>query len=43
MRSAVVNNLGVLCRDLGEFDLALDHLRRALEMPGHSSRDRLIT
>ncbi|MBM7810469.1 AfsR/SARP family transcriptional regulator [Saccharothrix algeriensis] len=43
LRSAVVNNLGVLCRDLGEFDLALDHLRRALEMPGHSSRDRLIT
>ncbi|MCP2097863.1 MULTISPECIES: BTAD domain-containing putative transcriptional regulator [Actinosynnema] len=43
LRSAVVNNLGVLCRDLGEFDQALDHLYRAVEMPGHSLRDELIT
>ncbi|WP_089960935.1 tetratricopeptide repeat protein [Lentzea xinjiangensis] len=43
LRSAVVNNLGVVCREIGEFDSALDHLRRALAMPGHSLRDGLIT
>lgn len=26
---AVANNLGVICRDLGDFDQAMDHLRRA--------------
>jgi tetratricopeptide (TPR) repeat protein len=43
LRSAVVNNLGVVCRELGEFDQAIDYFRRALGMPGHSLRDGLIT
>lgn len=43
LRSAVVNNLGVVCNELGEHQRALDHFRRALAMPGHSLRDGLTT
>ncbi|GGN15716.1 SARP family transcriptional regulator [Lentzea pudingi] len=43
LRSAVVNNLGVISRECGEHEQALDHFRTALAMPGHSLRDRLIT
>jgi tetratricopeptide (TPR) repeat protein len=32
LRASIVNNLGVVCRDLGEFDDALLHLRDALRI-----------
>lgn len=42
VRPAVFNNLGVVCRDLGRFEQALDYLHEALELerdtknsPGH--------
>jgi DNA-binding SARP family transcriptional activator/tetratricopeptide (TPR) repeat protein len=44
LRAAIVNNLGVVCRDMGKFDQALSFLHESLELePDEATRDALRT